>query len=103
MKAINKIGARVGDRVMVTLDESALLKGAFMVYMLPLLLMFLSAFLGIFISDSFLADESETVIILFAITGFIIGLWIVKRFSFSISAKEEYQPVIVKKLPVNLI
>ncbi len=103
MKAINKIGARVGDRVMVSLDESALLKGAFMVYMLPLLLMFLFSFFGVFISDTFFADKSEIVVIIFAIIGFVSGLTMVKRYSLSISSKKEYQPVIVKKLPVNLI
>ena len=37
MKAINNINAKVGDEVVVGLNEKSLLKGAFMTYFMPLL------------------------------------------------------------------
>ncbi len=97
MRAINKIGANVGDTVLVSLNENSLLKGAFMVYMLPLLFMFVFSFVAAFLQQQ-LSTDGDGLVILFAIAGFVAGLWRVKRFSSSISHDEAYQPVIYKKL-----
>lgn len=97
MKVINKINAQVGDEVVVTLNEQSLLKGAFMTYLLPLLYLFLFSFFGQFISQNLQVQNSELLIIAFAVLGFYFGMRHVKRFSESIVENENYQPVIVKK------
>ena len=97
MKVINKINAQVGDEVVVALNEQSLLKGAFMTYLLPLLYLFLFSFFGQFISQNLQVQNSELLIIAFAVLGFYFGMQHVKRFSESISKNENYQPVILKK------
>lgn len=97
MKAINNIDAKVGDEVIVGLNEKSLLKGAFIIYMLPLLFLFLFSLLGQFVSANFQIQNAELVIILFAIIGFYIGMRRVTFFSKSIEKNESYQPVILKK------
>jgi len=96
MKAINPIHAQVGDEVTVGLNESSLLKGAFMTYLLPLLFLFIFALFAQFISATFSVENAELVTIIFAILGFYLGLQKLKSFSKSISGDERFQPVIIK-------
>ena len=96
MKAINPIHARVGDEVTVALNESSLLKGAFMTYLLPLLFLFIFAFFAQFISATFSVENVELVTIIFSVLGFYLGLQKLKSFSKSISDDERFQPVIIK-------
>ena len=97
MKAINNINAKVGDEVVVGLNEKSLLKGAFMTYFMPLLYLFLFSFVGQLVSTNLQINNSELLIIGFAISGFYLGLRRLKRFSTSIADDENYQPVILKK------
>lgn len=104
MKAINKINAHVGDEVVVGLNEQSLLKGAFMTYLLPLLYIFLFSFFGQFISELSQINNSELLVIAFAVLGFYIAMRQLKRFSTSIAENENYQPVILKKSnPVSIL
>ena len=97
MKAINKIDAQVGDEVVVGLNEGSLLKGAFIIYMLPLLFLFLFSFVGQLISQNLQIHNSEILIIVFAVLGFYLGMQRVKFFSKSVEKNENYQPVILRK------
>lgn len=97
MKAINKINAQVGDEVVVGINESSLLKGAFMAYLLPLLYLFIFSFIGQFFSDYLQIKHGELLIIGSAALGFYFGMKKLKKFSISISNNENYQPVILKK------
>jgi sigma-E factor negative regulatory protein RseC len=97
MKAINKINAQVGDEVVVGLNEKSLLKGAFMVYLLPLSFLFLFAFAGQLITNNIQIHNSEWLIIVLAMLGFYLGMLRVNTFSTSIEEDESYQPVILKK------
>ena len=97
IKAINNINAQVGDEVVIGLNEQSLLKGAFVVYMLPLFLLFLFSFVGQLVSDNLLIHNNEFLIILFAVIGFYLGMRKVKSFSTSIAKNEKYQPIILKK------
>ena len=97
MKAINKIDAKVGDNVIVALNESALLKGAFMAYIVPLLFIFVFALLGQLLVSLMSLPDYELFIIAFSLLGFILGLKQLKRFSKSIANDEDFQPVIIKR------
>lgn len=97
MKAINKINAKVGDEVVVGLNEKSLLKGAFMIYMMPLLFLFSFSIVGQLISNNLQIENSELLIIVFAVLGFYLGMKRVKSFSKSIEKNEDYQPVILRK------
>lgn len=102
MKAINKIDAQVGDEVIVGLNESSLLKGAFMSYLLPLLYLFVFSFFGQLVTNN-LRIDNEIVTIIFAAFGFYLGMRNLKRFSSSVANNENYQPVIIKKTVPSLI
>ena len=97
MKAINNINAKVGDEVVVGLNESSLLKGAFVTYMLPLLFLFMFSFVGQVVAQNIGVANKELVVIVFAVLGFLFGMKRVKVFSNSIEKDENYQPVILKK------
>jgi sigma-E factor negative regulatory protein RseC len=97
MKAINKIDAQVGDKVVVGLSEDALLKGAYMTYIMPLIYLVVFSMLGQFVSANLLEKNNEILIILFAAFGFYLGMKHLKRFSQSICNNEKYQPVILNK------
>ena len=98
MKAINTIDAKVGDEVVVGLNEASLLKGAFVIYMLPLLFLFLFSLVGKFVAQNIGAADNELLVIIFAVVGFLLGMKKVKSFSNSIEKNENYQPVILKKI-----
>ena len=97
MKAINNIDAKVGDEVIVGLNEKMLLKGAFMTYLLPLLFLILFALIGQMVSVNLQMQNNELLVIIFAILGFYIGMRQLRKFSVAINKNENYQPVILKK------
>ncbi len=103
MKAINKVNAEVGDEVLVGLNESSLLKGAFMTYMSPLLYLFAFSFVGQYLSDALNISGDEWFVIAFAALGFYLGMQKLKKFSGAILEDENYQPIILKKINSNFI
>lgn len=70
-KAQNNIGAQIGQGVIVGIDESAVMKSALLLYMLPLVTMFIGAIL---ISQLHASDIAG---IIGAVIGLIAGyLWV---------------------------
>lgn len=61
IRVINKLGARTGDEVLLGMDESSMLKAAFVTYMQPLLLMLIAAMLGQAISVVIFTDRKSVV------------------------------------------
>ncbi|MFM9835720.1 MAG: SoxR reducing system RseC family protein [Methylophilaceae bacterium] len=88
--AQNNIDAKVGDSVIVGIDEAALLKSAFLLYMLPLATMFLGAIL---VS---LATSSEAAPILGAVGGLLVGLLWVKGHTTGHAYYQNHQPKILR-------
>ena len=82
----------VGDTILLCLDESALLRGSFIVYAIPLLMML---FLPIVINQFVI---SEIISILSAVVGFSIGIIYVKYFSVVARNGDNFSPVVLKRL-----
>lgn len=102
MKAINKAEAHVGDRVIVGMNEAALVKGSLAVYLLPLIFMMLFAVTGKVVAAQ-MAWPTEAVVILFAVIGLVTaGLWL-KSFTRRIQHDNEYQPVVLRRLPTPFV
>ncbi len=102
MRALNQIDAQVGDNVIVGLNEAALLKGSFAVYLFPLLYMLLFAVTGNVVATQ-MEWSNELVVILFALAGLIVaGVWL-RRFTRRIQDDSVYQPVILRRLPAPLM
>jgi sigma-E factor negative regulatory protein RseC len=89
-KAQNHINAKVGQSVVVGINETALLKSALLLYILPLFTLFLGAILATKFNPS---DASAMV---GAIVGLLLGLIWVKGHTMSNSYFSLQQPVILR-------
>jgi sigma-E factor negative regulatory protein RseC len=89
-KAQNRINAKVGDSVIVGINEKVLLKSAVLLYMLPLATMMIGAILA----KQFSASEPAAM--LGAAAGLVLGLLWVKGHAVSNSYFKLQQPVILR-------
>lgn len=78
---------RVGDEVELGIDEFAMLRAAFLVYLSPLLFMVLASYMGSLIS--------EIMSILFALLGLIAGGFYVRKESLKKQDDPGYSPIVV--------
>lgn len=92
LKVLNRIGARVGDRVVIGISETGLVRGALAVYALPLLALFAGALCG-----HWLAGGSDLAAIAGAACGLAAGLaWLV-RFSRRTRTDAAFQAVVLRQ------
>jgi sigma-E factor negative regulatory protein RseC len=89
-KAQNRINAKVGDSVIVGINEKALLKSALLLYILPLVTLFIGAILA---SQLWHSDGST---MLGAAAGLVLGLLWVKGHTMSNRYFSLQQPVILR-------
>jgi sigma-E factor negative regulatory protein RseC len=89
-KAQNRINARVGDSVIVGIDERALLKSALLLYILPLVTMMIGAIL----MNEIVHNNAGSVI--GALIGLVTGLVWVKGHTTASRYFLEQQPVILR-------
>lgn len=89
--AINPIGARVGDRVVLTMDSAAFLKGTFLIYMFPILLLIAGAALGEWASSVF-DLQSALPAMFFGFGGLAVGLALMKMIASRLAQKDDYRP-----------
>ncbi|MCE5180180.1 MAG: SoxR reducing system RseC family protein [Betaproteobacteria bacterium] len=101
--ASNEIGAKVGDQVVVGVNESALFKGTLLLYMLPLLLLFIGAVVGNTLAAS--ADASDSYSVVGAAIGLAAGFLGLKLFSARSGLGKRFQPVILSRvdIPVHFV
>lgn len=93
--AENPIGAEPGDTVTFEIREQHVLKAAFVVYALPLILAFLGAWLGT-AAAPLLHWGTESTQIAFGIAGFVLAVVIIKWYDRS--AQATMLPVITHKV-----
>lgn len=87
---------RVGDEVVIGLQEQALLRGSLIVYGLPLMLMMAAALCADYAGRQWLGIAAgDPLEISAGIAGFVAGLLWVRRFSRRIARDPRYQPVIL--------
>ena len=89
-KAQNHINAKVGQSVIVGINETALLKSALLLYILPLVTLFLGAILATKIISTDLSA------MIGAVVGLVLGLIWVKGHTMSNSYFRLQQPVILR-------
>lgn len=90
LKAINQAKAQIGDRVIIGLQEQALLKGSLYAYILPLLLLLVTAF----IVEQLFANEAIT--ILAGLGGLLLGFVILKFLMSNLAEDERFQTVVLR-------
>ena len=94
-KVLNPIGAALGERVVIGMEETALLKSSLLVYLVPLAFLMAGAILGGWLAPVNLKDA-------YAIGGVLIGLVLgfvaLKWISASAGANRQFQPVILRRV-----
>lgn len=95
--ADNKIGAKPGQRVLIEVKETNVLSAAFIVFILPLIALFIGVMLG-----GFIGENLGVSIPMFQIIGGIVALAfsiiLIKIFDRAAKANKKSQPVIIRIL-----
>lgn len=98
-EALNRVGAKVGDRVLLRLDTSFFLRIAFLVYMVPVLALLGGAVAGLKLGPNY-SLEPELSSVIFGFGAFAITFLLVYLMGIFTKARSEHIPEIVKILPL---
>lgn len=98
IKAINKAKAQAGDNVLIGINESALLRGSLMVYIVPLASMLGFALFGELLTGQLLIENTDLLPILFGMIGLVLSIWWVRKKTNGLEQNSRYQAVILKQL-----
>ncbi len=83
---------QVGDEVTIGIEESVLVRGSLVIYLLPLLSFFLFGLLGKALAEQLLLGGGEGLSILFSLLGLLVGFFWARRFA---GGEARLQPVIL--------
>ncbi len=88
----NTLGVRVGEQVVIAVDEGALVQGSLLVYLMPLIFMMSAGLLAEFIF------ATEVITIIFTFSGLLLSMAVV-HFSFLKGRlKNTVQPHIIRRI-----
>ncbi len=96
VEAINSAGAKVGDRIVLSIQTTSLLKATFLIYIFPILAMLVGAFWGQQIAlNSGRQDPSGlSAIMAFLFLG--MAVLVIRLLGKAMSLKKDYIPTIVR-------
>lgn len=97
LDARNPLGAKPGQAVMLEVQEVGMLKSAFIVYMMPLIAMFLGALAGGWAAER-LAHDALWFQIGGAVAAFAVAVLYIRYFDRSARDNKNLQPVITRIL-----
>ncbi|MCK4987578.1 MAG: SoxR reducing system RseC family protein, partial [Desulfobacterales bacterium] len=98
VKAVNSVGARVGDRIVLSFETAALLKATFLIYVFPIILLIVGAALGQVLAP-LIGFSPSALSVLLGFAFFFTALFIVKARANKMAKKNAYQPKITKIIP----
>lgn len=96
-EALNSAGAKEGDLVDINLNSGLVLKGAAIMYLIPIAGIMMGAIIGSFISGILGVDETTSAII-FSILGLCLGFMTTAFISKQMSEKNRFTPVIIQRI-----
>jgi len=97
VKAINSVGAGVGDRIVLSFETASLLKATFLIYVFPIILMIAGAVFGQVLAP-FIDFSPSGLSVLLGFAFFFSALFIIKTRANKMAKKNAYQPKITKIL-----
>lgn len=97
----NDTRVSIGDEIIVGINEQALVRGSFMIYLVPLVFLFLFGLLGEVLSRQLNIMNPDVLSIIFGLFGLLTGFYLVKRFSRDIRSDLRYQPVLLHRVAHN--
>ena len=92
----NNLQLKIGDRVIVGLEERALVLGSLMIYLLPLLGFFVAAIGADYLSDIW-AVQGEWLTIVGGICGLIISFLVIRNIASRADGKQINRPVLLRR------
>lgn len=95
-RALNQIDSKVGDGVVVGIEEQALLTSALVIYGVPLLTMLIGALVAGSIFNNEVVSQVDRNTVVGAISGLAIGLLWVKGHTAGRGLSGHYRPVILR-------
>ncbi len=99
LKVLNPIQARPGQHVIIGIQEQTLVSVSLIAYLMPLISMILCAIGLQEATEYWQWQGGELGSILGGLSGLIIGLYLVKRFSYRHQHDTSYQAVILRQAP----
>ena len=97
VEALNNVGAKVGDLVVIGFKGSALLKLSFLLYVFPIICMLIGAIIGQKIALAHSYKES-LLSPAFGFAFFIVAFFIIRARGKQLAQKQEYRPKIIRIL-----
>lgn len=101
IKALNPINAETDDVVILGMRESVLINSALIMYLFPLLMMFISAVAVIALNDWLNLELGQVWVIMASFAGLITALLIIKKLSDKHAGDKRFQPVILGKATLS--
>jgi sigma-E factor negative regulatory protein RseC len=95
VEAINAIGARVDDKVVLHMKSSALLKASFLLYVFPILVMLAAALIGQHMAPAWDLNPSGFSAVC-GIGGFVLAFQYIRRKSNRLGRDHEFRPKIIR-------
>ena len=97
VNALNTVGAKVGDRIVLSFETPSFLKATFLIYVFPIILLIVGAAIGQMLAP--VVDLSPSALSLsLGFAFFFSALLIVKSRANKMAKKTAYQPKIIKIL-----
>ncbi|WP_026886080.1 SoxR reducing system RseC family protein [Clostridium beijerinckii] len=97
LEANNKIGAKPGQRVILEIKETNVLRAAFIVFILPLIALFIGVMLGGIIGQ-YIGVNKFMFQVIGGVVIFALSIVVVKYFDKASAANEKSKPVIIRIL-----
>ncbi|MCG6971087.1 MAG: SoxR reducing system RseC family protein [Gammaproteobacteria bacterium] len=93
---IKTLPVKIGDQVVIGIDENSLVKGSLLIYALPLVLFIAFGMLGEVVSSQVLLSNTDVLTVLFAMFGLAGGFFWLKTISSQIRLNPRYQPKLLQ-------
>lgn len=91
----NTVGAKVGDKVIVGIDEKIVIKSSFFVYIVPVLSMIFFAAVGLFVGD-YIGISNDSASSILGIIGLFLGFAWLYYYSKKLATEKQYKPVLLR-------
>ena len=97
VRALNIVGAREGDRIVLSFETRSLLKATFLIYVFPIIFLIAGAVCGQMLA-SLISINPSALSVLPGFASFFAALGIIKARANKMAAQNAYQPKITKIL-----
>lgn len=87
---------KIGDDVVIGIEENSLVKGSMLIYALPLLLFIVFGLLGEVVSAQVLLSNTDGLTVIFALGGLAVGFFWLKTIGSRIRLDPRYQPKLLQ-------